>query len=136
MNNTRFATAIHILTILAGNDGEWLSSDWIAGSININPVIIRKEIIVLKKAGLVESRKGKEGGVRLCKKAQDIAISDIYKAVRNSDVLGKKNHAPNPDCAIGKNINAELEVLFRETDLAVERFLGRRSLKDFSEKFR
>ena len=45
MNNTRFATAIHILTLLDKNSDAWLTSEWIAGSININSAIVRKEII-------------------------------------------------------------------------------------------
>jgi DNA-binding IscR family transcriptional regulator len=53
MNNTRFATAIHIMTLLAKSPQDWLPSEWIAGSININPVIVRKEISVLREAGLL-----------------------------------------------------------------------------------
>ena len=52
MNNTRFATAIHIMTLLAESPQDWLTSEWIAGSININPVIVRKELGVLREAGL------------------------------------------------------------------------------------
>jgi DNA-binding IscR family transcriptional regulator len=61
MNNTRFATAVHIMTLLAKSPQEWLTSEWIAGSINVNPVIVRKEISVLREAGLITSRQGKEG---------------------------------------------------------------------------
>ena len=62
MNNTRFATAIHIMTILGSKPEEWQTSDWLAESININPVVVRKELSVLRDFGLVESRKGKDGG--------------------------------------------------------------------------
>ena len=68
MNNTRFATAVHIMTLLAKSPQEWLTSDWMASSINVNPVIIRKEISVLREAGLIISRQGKEGGSQLKKK--------------------------------------------------------------------
>lgn len=61
MNNTRFATAIHIMTLLAKSPQDWLSSEWIAGSIHVNPVIVRKEISVLREAGLIVSKQGKEG---------------------------------------------------------------------------
>lgn len=72
MNNTRLSTALHILSLLAHNKGELLTSEWIAGSIGLNPVIVRKEIAVLKKAGLVESVAGKEGGTRLAKSAKKL----------------------------------------------------------------
>ena len=90
MNNTRFATAIHIMTLLAESPQDWLTSDWMAGSININPVIVRKEIGTLKEAGLIISRQGKDGGTQLAKSADSISISDIYLAVKNTEVLGKK----------------------------------------------
>ncbi|EAZ81995.1 Rrf2 family transcriptional regulator [Algoriphagus machipongonensis] len=135
MNNTRFATAIHILTLLADSEEEWMSSDWIAGSININPVMVRKEIGVLTKAGLVESRKGKVGGSKLAKRSSDIRLDEIYLAVKNSDVLGKKNLKPNVLCPIGKNINQKLGSLFSEIDNSVIDELHGKTLENFVKKF-
>jgi Rrf2 family protein len=135
MNNTRFATAIHIMTLLAENPQEWLTSEWMAGSININPVIVRKELSVLREAGLITSRQGKEGGSQLSKNADIIKISDIYLAVKNTEVLGKKNNNPNPSCPVGKEINKHLEVLFSETDQLVLSFLGDKTLQEFFDQF-
>lgn len=135
MNNTRFATAIHIMTLLAKSPQEWLTSEWIAGSINVNPVIIRKEISVLREAGLIISRQGKEGGSQLSKNAELITISEIYKAVKNTEVLGKKNQNPNPACSVGKEINVHLNTLFEETDHLVVKFLGDKSLQEFTDQF-
>lgn len=135
MNNTRFATAIHILTLLANQPQDWLSSEYIAGSININPVIVRKEIGHLKKMGLVESRKGKEGGVQLSKPSNKILLSDVYKAVNASHLLGKQNQQPNPKCPIGKQINTQLDGLFTETDLLVINSLQEKTLANFLDSF-
>ena len=110
MNNTRFATNIHIMTLLAKEPEKFLTSEWIAGSININPVIVRKELIILKKFGLIESRQGKDGGARILKNAVEISITEIYEVVRNSEILGKKNLNPNPKCTVGKDINKNLNV--------------------------
>ena len=135
MNNTRFATAIHILTILAADKDAWLNSDYIAGSINVNPVIVRKELIILQQAGLVESRKGKDGGARLSKSPNAITLTDIYKAVKNTDILGKKNLNTNPKCPVGKDINNRLETLYSETDLIVVNFLQNKTLEEFAGMF-
>lgn len=136
MNNTRFATAIHIMTLLAESDQEWLTSEWLAGSININPVMVRKEISVLREAGLIISRQGKEGGSHLARKADDIKISEIYLAVKNTEVLGKKNNNPNPACPIGKEINNHLDILFSETNQLVLNFLGNKTLQEFLDRFK
>ena len=135
MSNTRFATAIHIMTLLARDPQEWLTSDWIAGSINVNPVIVRKELGNLKKAALVESRQGKDGGVRIAKNPEEINVAEIYEAVRNSEILGKKNQHPNPLCAVGKDINKNLNTLFSETDSLVQQFLSGKKLSDFTSQF-
>ncbi|MBR08636.1 MAG: transcriptional regulator [Rickettsiales bacterium] len=135
MSNTRFATALHILTLLADQDQEWLRSEWIAGSININPVIVRKELSLLNEAGLVLSRKGKEGGFKLNKSSDSISLAEIYLTVKNSEVLGKRNQNPNPKCPIGKSINQQLEGLFTEIDQKVENELKGKTLKNFVEQF-
>jgi Rrf2 family protein len=135
MSNTRFATAIHIMTLLAKDPQEWLTSDWLAGSININPVIVRKELINLKKSGLIESRQGKDGGVRIGKNANETNVAEIYEAIKNSEVLGKKNQNPNPLCSVGRDINKNLNLLFSETDDLVYQFLKNKKLSDFTNQF-
>lgn len=135
MNNTRFATAIHILTILAVEPEAWLTSEMIAGSIAINPVIVRKELGVLQEAGLVESKKGKDGGSRLRKPSREISLADVYLAVKNTDILGKKNRNTNPKCPVGKQINEKLDNLFKETDQRLVDFLQPQSLENFAKQF-
>ena len=135
MSNTRFATAIHILTLLSVSQGEYISSEWIAGSIGINPVIVRKELSMLHEAKLVFTRKGKDGGSVLNKPAEEIFLADIYIAVKNSEVLGKKNQCPNPLCNVGRQINEKLESLFSETDKVVINFLKDKTLSEFAKQF-
>lgn len=131
MNNTRFATVIHILTLLADNEGESLNSDFIAGSIQINPVIVRKELALLQDRGWVQTKKGKEGGSSLNISSTKISLADIYQFVKNADILGKKNLHTNPQCSIGNGINEKLQVVFDETDQLVIRSLKEKTLADF-----
>lgn len=135
MNNTRFATTLHILTILAESKGEFLSSEWLAASININPVIVRKELSVLSEAGLVQTKKGKEGGSILAKPSTAITLDEIYLTVKKVDVLGKKNQHPNPKCSIGKEINKKLDQLFNEIDEKVISELHGKTLASFVAEF-
>lgn len=135
MNNTRFATIVHILTLLAQKSGQWLSSDRIAQSIHINPVIVRKELSVLQGLGWIISRKGKEGGSSLNVSSCEISLADIYNVVKNSKVLGKKNDCVNSKCRVGRDINKKLEKLFDETDEVVFNTLRSKSLKSFVEQF-
>lgn len=135
MNNTRFATAIHILTILATSTDRWLSSEWIAGSINVNPVVVRKELAVLLKKGYIATSKGKDGGARLAVSAAEISMADIYLLVKNSEILGKKNSNPNPKCPVGKVINMKLNDLIFEAEQALLKHLSQKTLNDFVNEF-
>ncbi|SFC04148.1 transcriptional regulator, BadM/Rrf2 family [Spirosoma endophyticum] len=126
---------MHILTLLAKANGEWLTSDFIAGSININPVLVRKEISNLRNNGLVISREGKNGGSLLAKPAQQIRVSDVFLATRQGAFLGTARNTPNPDCPVGKQINQQLDNLYEEAENALIQKLGDSTLDDFSQRF-
>ncbi|MDQ3291512.1 MAG: Rrf2 family transcriptional regulator [Bacteroidota bacterium] len=134
MNNGRFATALHILTLLEIKKGELLSSEFIAGSINVNPVVVRKEISNLRAKGFIESKEGKGGGYTLGKPGTQIHLSDIYKVVNDSPLLGRSNN-PNPDCPVGKQINVHLKDLFDVAEAALLKQIDKVTVKDFAKKF-
>eukprot|EP01133_Synstelium_polycarpum_P013467 gene13467-15870_t len=98
MNNGRFAISLHILTLLDQSNGEVLSSEYIAGSININPVLVRKELISLRNQGLVLSKEGKNGGSYLAKPSTEITLAEIYNSVKQISLLGQAKNTPNPKC--------------------------------------
>ncbi|RYC69883.1 RrF2 family transcriptional regulator [Spirosoma sordidisoli] len=132
----QFTISMHILTLLAkAAEGEWVSSDLIAGSININPVLVRKEIGNLRRNGLVVSREGKNGGSRLAKPANQVRVSDIFLATRQGPFLGTSRNKPNPNCPVGKEINRHLEALYQEAEEALVQKLGDSTLADFSRRF-
>ena len=135
MTNGKFAISVHILTLLATSQDEWTSSDYLAGSININPVLVRKELSNLRDYGLVKSKEGKAGGSRLAKSEEKILMSEIYEAVRQKDLLGKGINSPNPACNIGRKINDHLDSLYEESEKALVTSLEKTTLLDFCKKF-
>lgn len=135
MSNSRFAISLHILTLLDLMGDELHSSEWIAGSININPVLVRKELSNLRQHGLVESKEGKNGGVYLAKPANKIHLSEIYEAVRQESALGTKRTDPNPKCKVGKQINKHLDTLYNEVEDTLMKKLGKKTLAEFSGNF-
>ena len=135
MSNTRFSTALHVLTLLAKNQEDWVSSDYIAGSICINPVMVRRELSSLNEAGLIYSRKGKDGGSKLSKKPEEISLGEVYLAVKNSEILGKKNKDTNSNCPVGSRINRKLEELSHEADRLLRQYLDKKSLAEFAKGF-
>jgi Rrf2 family protein len=133
--NGRFPIAVHILTLLSKAEGELLSSDYIAGSININPALARKEISNLRNNGLIESKEGKSGGYSLGKPANQISLADVYLLVRTQPLLGAAKNIPNPDCPIGKQINKNIDDLYADVDKTILKKLGSISIVDFCNRF-
>lgn len=141
MTDGRFAICVHILTLLAKAGKEWLegeawlSSEFIASSININPVLVRKEISNLRHAGLVQSKEGKNGGSALAKPADQILLSEVYKVVYDRPVLGLAKNDPNPKCPVGREINAHLTALYQEAERGLLEKLGHTTLQQFEAQF-
>ena len=113
---------------------EWLTSDFIAGSLNSNAALVRKELGALRNAGLVESKEGKNGGSRLARPLKDIRLSEVFSLVKEDHIFGFSPNDPNPDCAVGRNINKALDSLFTGLDESVSRELSKITLASFIEK--
>ncbi|GGH05747.1 Rrf2 family transcriptional regulator [Mucilaginibacter phyllosphaerae] len=132
--NGRFPIAMHIMTLLCTAD-EVLSSDYMAGSINVNPVLVRKELSNLIKHRLIKSQQGKNGGYLLNRPAADISLAGIYQAVRSGAILGQAKNQPNPACPIGRQINAHLNTLEADIEQTMLNKLGNTTLAAFCKKF-
>ncbi len=133
--NGRFQIAIHIMTLLSRANDELLSSEYIASSINTNPALIRKELSNLRINGLINSKEGKNGGYSLAKAADFVRLSDIYKIVKQSSILGQAKNKPNPQCPVGQQINNHLDDLGREMDDVLFTKLDTITLFQFGQKF-
>ncbi|WP_252311414.1 Rrf2 family transcriptional regulator [Sinobaca sp. H24] len=130
MINTRFSVAVHILALSASVPREQLTSEYIAGSVNTNPVVIRRIGSMLKKAGLLDSQAGIRG-FALTRQPEAITLLDIYQAVqKEEEALFAVHPSPNPDCPVGKNIQGALDTAFTNAQEAMERELADLSLKN------
>lgn len=123
--NSRFAIAVHVLTLMAWADDEPLKSELVACSVNTNPVVIRRILCALAKAGLVVSQTGAAGGSRLLRKPSQITLLDIYRAVDAGNVFSLHRQPPNEECPVGVNIEAVLENILAEVDQSMERVLSK-----------
>lgn len=132
--NSQFAVAIHVLTILAKSGDERVKSDYIAGSVNTNPVVIRRLLSNLQEAGLVVSQVGAAGGTSLTKQPKDIRLAEIYKALPCGEVFALHPKEPNQDCPVGKNMAAFLCGLQKEIDKSIEDKLNQFTLRDVIER--
>ncbi len=107
--SSRLPIAVHVLLCIHTFDGrEKLTSDFLAGSVNVNPVIIRNTLSRLKSAGLVTVDAG-VGGAHLAKDPKDISLWDVFLAVEEEEALFRFHDNPNPACPVGRNLHAVLD---------------------------
>lgn len=107
--SSRLPVAVRILLAIVEFEGkEKTTSTFLAGSVNVNPVIIRNTLGQLKTAGLVTVKAG-EGGASLAKDPKDITLMDVFNAVEKEELLFHFHENPNPECPVGKNVHAVLD---------------------------
>lgn len=129
--SSRFSVGIHILALIEINKSGISTSEFLAGSVNTNPAVIRKIMGMLKTAGLVNVRPG-IAGAELAKELSDITLFDVYKAVNvvQEKELFTVHDNPNPECPVGRNIQNTIEPLFASAQLAMEKVLKSLTLED------
>lgn len=130
--SSRFTIAIHVFACMEtfGKDYK-ITSDFLAASINVNPVIIRKILSQLKNAGLIEVARG-TGGTKAARPIDQITFYDVYLAV---DLLeeGELFHFhdnPNPECPVGRNIHMVLDDKLMHIQKAMENEMKKYTIAD------
>ena len=129
--SSRFTVAIHVLSLISLNQNIVSTSEWIAESVNTNPVVIRRVMGKLKKAGLIDIRRGL-GGANLQRNLEDITLLDVYKAVEvvEDGELFQMHENPNPNCPVGANIQDVLELILVRAQDAMEAVLKEITMKE------
>lgn len=131
---SRFAVAVHALAALgyhARRDDGWMNSERLAESIQTNPVVVRRAIAALGRAGLVEAQTGRGGGARLARTPEQIPLSAVYRAVEGDEAtLAHNPNPPHAACAVSCAMRGILTPVFTSVDAAVDDALGRVTLAD------
>lgn len=120
--------AVHVLAVLAYKEGDRATSALLANSVNTNPVIIRRLLLALQRAKLVETGKGAGSGSRLSRSPGRINLCEIYKAVEDCESFASPSKKPNAACPVGNCILKALEKVFGSAQQAMERDLEKTTL--------
>src|SRR5258708_23763448 len=100
---------IDVLTSFGLKPDEPLTSEFIACSVNTNPVVIRRLLGSLRAAGIVDSKTGVGGGWSLLIDPERITLLDILRAVEPQDeIFALHRSEPNPECPCGLHIQSVL----------------------------
>jgi Rrf2 family protein len=128
--NTRFATGVHTLVLLAVEPEVLETSEDLARKLNTNPVIIRRVLGLLQKAKLIESQKGPSGGSKLAKPAKAITLGEIHRALEPNNVF----HAATVSGPTVAKIRGALEKACQSAQAAMEQELAKITLNQLVKK--
>ncbi len=131
--NSRLTIATHALAWMASHErvgGTWTSSEQIAGSVKTNPVVIRRLMAELVKAGIVTSGRGPGAGWRLATDPQQITLRRIDEALGSEPAFAMHRNEPSAICPIAQGIRPVLAPVYAQVDAAVRRELERTTLAD------
>ncbi|WP_270302566.1 RrF2 family transcriptional regulator [Baileyella intestinalis] len=126
--DTKFSSAIHTL-ILISESPLPMTSDDIAASVGTNASYIRKLTALMKKAGIIDSHRGR-GGFSLAKDPEKVTFAEIYCAVMEVGEIHvfDIHQNPNDSCIVGKNIQPVLGDMFHEMERELSRSLEHMTL--------
>jgi Rrf2 family protein len=131
--NTRIAVAIHVMTSLAFAEGSMTSTE-LAKSINTNAVVVRRLLVLLAKAGLIECTAGKSGGSVLARKPENISLADIYNAIAQEESLfAIPEKSANRGCPVSCKMKGLLSKVFNQAEDAVRNQLEGVRLSDLAK---
>ena len=130
---SRFTIAVHILTAIDYfKDMDRVNSDFLAGSVGVNPVIVRTVISKLREAGILSTQRGSRGA-ELVRPLDEITFYDVYKAVdsvNEEEGLFHFHEQPNPDCPVGRNIHTAMDGRLLAIQTAMEDEMRRITIAD------
>ncbi len=134
--DTKFSSAIHALILISESETP-MNSEQIAESVGTNASYIRKLTTKLRKAEIIEGRRG-ISGFQLIRKPEDISLLEIYKSVMETDSLHlfDIHQNPNDACIVGHNIRPVLNGMFRNMEECVEKELADITLADCIRRMR
>lgn len=106
-----FPVAVQALVILAGSDLP-CSSNTMAQNLQAHAVFLRRVLIQLVRANLIQAREGRDGGYRLARSAEQITLAEVYQAVKVRDSTCQSADADGVDARVTtllEEIGAEAE---------------------------
>lgn len=118
--NSRMASAVQILCVIAYKGEGGTNSEVIAKSLSTNPVVVRRLLKSMEHAGLVEIRPGKDGGVQFRRDPDEITLDQIHRAIEGETDVFALRQGGNPNCPVNIRMKGLLAPIFTATNTAVE----------------
>ncbi|MGN1129674.1 MAG: RrF2 family transcriptional regulator [Candidatus Flemingiibacterium sp.] len=128
--DTKVSVAVHVLILISESPNP-INSDQMAESVGTNASYIRKILVLLKKADIVDGHRG-VSGYRMTIPLERLTLLQVYQAVmENAKIHFLDIHQnPNDRCVVGHHIKPVLTDIFADTENAFAHSLAIKTLAD------
>ena len=128
--NLRFSTAIEALALMAIEPEKFHTSHALATALATNPVVVRRLLSALSRAGLVTNAKGPSGGTHLAKSPKQVTLRDVYRALNAGELLHQTTH----ESADTRDLKKPMRSVFRKAQKSLEEELESTTLNQLLKK--
>jgi len=128
--SVQFTVAAHIMAALGFFRGKEIPSATLAESVNADPTFVRKSLSKLAKAGLIVTKRGKNGASGLTRSPEQITLFDIYRASGAPLTFAIHDYPVEKKCPISTNIKGCMSSVLKKAQGSFESSLDGITLAD------
>lgn len=132
--DSRLSSVLHALLHMAEQDGA-MTSDALAQCLGTNPVVVRRTMAYLRKAGLVTSDRGHAGGWRIKADLSSVTLQQLHEVLGEPAVFAIGNRNETPECLVEQSVNAALESAFADAEALLLARFSKITLADLAADF-
>ena len=126
--------ALHVLLHLSGHRAP-ITSETLSEHMDANPVVIRRTMAGLRRAGLVGSSKGHGGGWSISRDLKEISLLDIYRALDEPILVQQHRDTEMPECLVEQTVGRALDAIYQEAEALIINRFEKIKLSDLSTAF-
>ncbi|WP_026622696.1 DNA-binding IscR family transcriptional regulator (plasmid) [Ensifer sp. WSM1721] len=121
-HDSRLSSVLHALLHMAEQNGS-MTSQTLAQCMHTNPVVVRRTMGLLRKAGIVASARGHAGGWNITADLSAVTLRQLHEVLGEPAIFAIGNRNETPDCLVEQSVNAALDTAFAEAEaLLLDRF--------------
>lgn len=132
--DSRLSGVLHVLLHMAESTGP-ATSEQLARAMGTNPVVVRRLMGGLRRAGFVASAKGHGGGWVLGMPLARITLGDIHTALGSPALLAVGHRDEQSRCLVEQAVNGALGSAYAEAEALLMKRLHQVTLAELSRDF-
>lgn len=132
--DSRLSSVLHALLHMAER-GTPLTSEELACCMRTNPVVVRRTMGFLRKAGIVSSSKGHAGGWSITADLTQVTLRQLHEVLGEPAVFAIGNRHERPECLVEQSVNAALDGAFQEAEALLLVRFSKITLAQLAEDF-